>query len=109
MRKGEEMSRTKKGGKPLGWEYWGRRAGSYFLDRHDCHKRERAIEREMINNLPKYHEPNKIGYDGTHEHPDIVHRLQHLGIVKVWVNSNSDYISINGKFYRDLDEWYLGY
>ena len=35
------MSRSVVGGKPSGYEYWGKRKGSYWVDRKTSHKRER--------------------------------------------------------------------
>lgn len=103
------MSRTNKGGKPIGWEYWGKRKGGSFVDRETSHKIERMQLKEELHNLPNYHEPNKIGYDGTHEHPDIVRALSSKGVVKVWVDSNCDYISIDGKYLMEVDDFYNDY
>ena len=40
------MSRSKKGGKPIGWEYWGKRKGGFWVDRKTSHKLERMQFKE---------------------------------------------------------------
>lgn len=40
------MSRTQKGSKPLGWEYWGKRKGSGCVDRKTSHRMERMQHKE---------------------------------------------------------------
>ena len=47
------MSRTNKGGKPLGWEYWGKRKGGSWVDRETSHKIERMQLKEELHNLIK--------------------------------------------------------
>ena len=41
------MSRSHSGGKPIGWEYWGRRKGSFWVDRKTSHKMERMQLKEL--------------------------------------------------------------
>ena len=41
------MSRSYCGGKPTGWEYWGKRKGSFFVDRRTSHKLERMQLKEL--------------------------------------------------------------
>ena len=54
------MSRTNKGGKPLGWEYWGKRKGGYWVDRETSHKMERMqlkeeLREELDDGLTEYY------------------------------------------------------
>lgn len=44
------MSRSKRGGKPIGWEYWGKRKGGYCVDRKTSHKMERMQLKEKLRN-----------------------------------------------------------
>lgn len=48
-----EVSRTKKGSKPLGWEYWGKRKGGWCVDRKTSHKMERMQHKEEDRELLK--------------------------------------------------------
>ena len=41
------MSRSKKGGKPTSWEYWGKRKGGFCVDRKTSHKMERMQFKEQ--------------------------------------------------------------
>ena len=41
------MSRSHCGGKPLGWEYWGKRKGGFWVDRNTSHKMERMQLKEL--------------------------------------------------------------
>jgi len=41
------LSNTKKGGKPCGWEYWGKRKGGFWVDRRTSHKMERMQHKEQ--------------------------------------------------------------
>ena len=41
------MSRSHSGGKPIGWEYWGRRKGGFWVDRKTSHKMERMQLKEI--------------------------------------------------------------
>lgn len=45
------MSRTQKGSKPLGWDYWGKRKGSWCVDRKTSHKMERMQHKEEDRDL----------------------------------------------------------
>lgn len=45
------MSRSKRGGKPTGWEYWGKRKGGYNVDRKTSHKMERMQFKEEDKRL----------------------------------------------------------
>lgn len=45
------MSRSKTGGKPLGWEYWGKRKGGSWVDRKTSHKIERMQLKEEDRKL----------------------------------------------------------
>ena len=65
------MSRSKKGGKPLGWECWGKRKGGSWADRKTSHKIERMqfkeedrklIEEEIDMILGKVKFTGKGGY-----------------------------------------------
>lgn len=40
------MSRSVVGGKPFGWDYWGKRKGVYWVDRKTSHKMERMQLKE---------------------------------------------------------------
>lgn len=40
------MSRSIRGGKPVGYEYWGRRKGGSYVDRRMSHKMERMKLKE---------------------------------------------------------------
>ena len=44
------MSRSKRGGKPIGWEYWGKRKGGSWVDRETSHKMERMQLKEKLRN-----------------------------------------------------------
>ena len=44
------MSRTNKGGKPIGWEYWGKRKVGWTVDRKTSHKMERMQLKEKLRN-----------------------------------------------------------
>ena len=57
------MSRSKRGGKPTGWEYWGKRKGSYWVGRKTSHKMERMQlkeqdRKELEESLFEYGEGN---------------------------------------------------
>ena len=41
------MSRSKRGGKATGWEYWGKRKGGFCVDRRTSHKMERMQLKEQ--------------------------------------------------------------
>ena len=47
------MSRSIVGGKPTGWEYWGKRKGSYWVDRRTSHKMERMQLKEEDREIVK--------------------------------------------------------
>ena len=47
------MSRPIVGGKPTGWEYWGKRKGSWCVDRKTSHKMERMQLKEEDRELVK--------------------------------------------------------
>lgn len=75
------MSRSKKGGKPLGWEYWGKRKGGSWVDRKTSHKIERMqfkeedrklIEEEIGVVLGKVKFTGKGGYDGENKHANSI-------------------------------------
>ena len=42
------MSRDIRGSKPVGWEYWGKRKGSWCVDRRTSHKMERMQLKEQL-------------------------------------------------------------
>lgn len=42
------MSRSRRGGKPVGWEHWGKRKGSGCVDRRTSHKMERMQLKEIL-------------------------------------------------------------
>ena len=44
------MSRSKRGGKPIGWKYWGKRKGGWTVDRKTSHKMERMQLKEKLRN-----------------------------------------------------------
>ncbi|AXF41495.1 hypothetical protein SHAb15599_00141 [Acinetobacter phage SH-Ab 15599] len=50
------MSRTRKGSKPVGYEYWGKRPGSYWVDRKTCHRKERMEGKDEVRNNLKNEE-----------------------------------------------------
>lgn len=41
------MSRSQCGGKPIGWDYWGKRKGGWCVDRKTSHKMERMQLKEL--------------------------------------------------------------
>lgn len=45
------MSRSVRGGKPIGWEYWGKRKGGWCVDRQTSHKMERMQHKEELRLL----------------------------------------------------------
>ena len=47
------MSRSIVGGKPTGWEYWGKRKGSWCVDRKTSHKMERMQLKEEDRDIVK--------------------------------------------------------
>ena len=47
------MSRSIVGGKPVGWEYWGKRKGSWCVDRKTSHKMERMQLKEEDRGIVK--------------------------------------------------------
>ena len=47
------MSRSIVGGKPVGWEYWGKRKGSWCVDRRTSHKMERMQLKEEDRDIIK--------------------------------------------------------
>ena len=47
------MSRSIVGGKPFGWEYWGKRKGSYWVGRKTSHKMERMQLKEEDRGIIK--------------------------------------------------------
>ena len=47
------MSLSIVGGKPTGWEYWGKRKGSYWVDRRTSHKMERMQLKEEDREIVK--------------------------------------------------------
>ncbi len=47
------MSRSIVGGKPTGWEYWGKRKGSWCVDRKTSHKMERMQLKEEDREIVK--------------------------------------------------------
>ena len=64
------MSRTNKGGKPMGWEYWGKRKGGSFVDRETSHKIERMqLKEELREEL----EDGLTEYYGDHNYIDDPH------------------------------------
>ena len=64
------MSRTNKGGKPLGWEYWGKRKGGSWVDRETSHKIERMqLKEELREELGDF----LSEYYGVHNYVDNPH------------------------------------